>query len=97
MPKEIKLSKNIPKLFCRNQYQSMLIVWVAACRRIMPNYPIKLSVREFLKNYEIPEDFWNEQSAEIFVYNSLGDDLSMNYDNLLKTINNYGKNENDNR
>lgn len=73
-----------------NVYEIMLIAWVQARFSMNKNFSIQNAVTAFLKFYEIPEHCWNTNTALQFVYNNLGADLEMRFENLTKKIEDYG-------
>jgi hypothetical protein len=90
MPKRIKLQQNIPALMSRNVYEIMLISWVQSRKALNNNFSLTTSVRDFLKFYCIPSEYWDFHTAEQFAYNSLGDDFEMKFEMLTKKIIYYG-------
>ena len=91
MPKNIDLKKNIPALFCRNEYEKMLIVWVQGALNMFPNYQVTYAVRDFLKFYQIPEEYWSLHTATQFAYQTLGEGNDMKFDILIQKIAEYEK------
>ena len=74
---------------CRSVYEMQIISWVASRQVLNPNFKITSAVKDFLRYYNIPDDFWSEKTAISFVYKTLGEERDMIFENLLKKINTY--------
>ena len=63
MPKWNKLEKQIPNIYRRFGIDLMLYVYVQCMTKHLPGVPLKEAVEWFMKDYELEEDDFGEETA----------------------------------